>query len=322
MSSTVNSKRFHMHFFKTLCLALLMAVIGGGRSLAADARWQRAAWQGEPAWCARSNGWTAIVSEARGRLVYLGRDGNSGNLLYAIPSLPRTLDAIDPPSWGGHRLWLGPQSAWKKGWPPPVEWEFSDAARVRARDDVLEVSMSRGNAAMPQLSRRYSWSGQDLVCEARWEGAERPACAIQIFAVPSSARIEAVLTPSPGLPHGFALLPVWQRPGVRTHFELPVHDVQVKGREALIQFEQGRQKIGLRASALRCVFPDSILTVSRFEEPAENAVLPDDGLVTQVYIGIRKEPYIELEQLSPMIGQSRGVFAVKLHPEVRPLHEN
>ena len=84
--------------------------------------WQPLSWNGERAFAAESHGWRAVVSVERARLVYFGAVGAEHNLLFA----PAT--RTGPHGWGGHRLWLGPQSLWN--WPPPAAWESSPARSV------------------------------------------------------------------------------------------------------------------------------------------------------------------------------------------------
>jgi len=140
-----------------------------------------------------------------------------------------------------------------------------------------------------------------------------PLSAVHVFAVPISTQVEADLHPSAELPHGFALMPVWQRPGVRKNFSLPVDDVTVNGKTVRIQFRKGQQKIGMTAAPIRCSSAKGRLTLLRGRELA--GALPEEGLVTQIYVGLPEEPYIEIEALSSLARS--GSFVVRLRPEAR-----
>ena len=86
--------------------------------------WQSVTWNGEPAWASTSQGWRAVVSVTRARLMHFGPAERDLNLLLA-PVTRANRNRL-----GGHRLWLGPQTSWPKFWPPPEAWEYKEPATV------------------------------------------------------------------------------------------------------------------------------------------------------------------------------------------------
>ena len=276
--------------------------------------WQKSKWGDEEVWQSWHNEWIGIVSENRARLVYFGRGNPDANMLYSNPDRALAGNSMDPPSWGGHRFWLGPQSAWKPVWPPPEDWEFSAAAKMTVSGETLEVQMARANLDLPQIYRRYHWKDGGLVCEAAWENSGEPWCAVHVLAVPPAAQVRVALQRLPELPNGFG---VFQIPSVSKVFSLPVAGLTIDGNAAHIRYGESTRKIGLLASCLTYQLHGATLTFSaeNLDFSAE-ASLPDEGLVTQVYVGDGANPFIELEQLSgvPPIGSGRQSFSALLRP--------
>lgn len=184
-------------------LLLLFAVLGVFSLLTrADATWSRTEWRGERAWTASSRGWTAIVSEERARLVSLAPADGGASLLYA--------EQKDVFSWGGHRFWLGPQSAWTAPWPPPEDWERSAAAELTADGDTLRVKQARTDANYPAIERSYVWRDGVLSCTVSWRDPRFQG--IHIVQVPKEAVVRVRRAPSEAAPLGYVLLPVYKRP--------------------------------------------------------------------------------------------------------------
>ena len=173
--------------------------------------------------------------------------------------------------------------------------------------------MAHANPDLPQIYRHYHWTDSGFLCEAAWENSREPWCAMQIFAIPSGAQVQVDLHPAPGLPLGFGL---FQIPTVLRIFPPPVPGVTVDGKAAHIRYGESSQKIGLPAASLCYQLHGANVTVSRVESDAVAATLPDEGLVTQVYVGEASNPFIELEQLSSIRPASKGrqSFAIRLCP--------
>ena len=176
-----------------VCFCFLPAV---SRATAAAEPWRPLTWHGERALVSDSHGRRAIVSLERGRLLHFGLTDREANTLLA-PSTRAQRNY-----WGGHRLWLGPQSTWGKFWPPPDAWEYLGAESFTAEAGVLRLVMPDAGEGWPRLRRTYQWDGPHLVCGAELLGGTRPAQIIQILQLPATARVRKLkpqATPGPTL---------------------------------------------------------------------------------------------------------------------------
>jgi len=286
-------------------------------SAASAASWQEVAWQGEPAWSATQDGWRAIVSAARGRLVFFGPVEGGKNMLFSPrrAPFPQPGDGA-PTSWGGHRAWLGPQTAWVPVWPPPMAWEFTPAAAA-TRGDWLVLTLPVPSGGQPAIERRYRWERGALRCDVSWRDARRPWCAIQIFAVPAAARIEVPSLPSSEWPRGFSLLPIHGRWDIRKQFPLPVCGVTRRGGVLSLVHGKEMQKIGLPPAAIRWSLGGDAVVLER-ARTVEKGALPDEGALTQVYLGNPRmdESFNEIEQLSSI--RTPGFFPARFTVYLSP----
>jgi hypothetical protein len=281
-----------------LVLAGLVAAFAGGwtssRAAAAETSmpWTATVWRGERAFSADAQGWRAIVSVERGRLIYFGRAAEELNLLYAPATRDRPFD------WGGHRLWLGPQFTWPGGWPPPVAWEKSAAERVDVAEGRLRLAVPDAGEGWPRIVREYYWRDGRLHCAALTRGGTRDAQVIQIVQLPATAVVEARATPTTETPRGYVLLAIGQPAAPRRIFDAPPH---VSGPpEALaLRYLNRVEKFGFLPETLVARVGPWGLRVGRGEVEGHAVTTPDEGFVTQVYLGNDNTPVIELEQLSP-----------------------
>ncbi len=261
---------------------------------AADGAWRETRWNDERAHAATAGEWEAIVSTDRGRLVYFGPAGGADNLLFA----PATRDTSD--GWGGHAVWLGPQTDWTKNWPPPRAWEASAAASVEIENDRLVLAMPDAGEDWPSLVRTYRWFEGRLHCEVRITGGERHTQIIQLLRVPSGWAIELQAKASAETPLGYVQLHLGRSPSPIRKFDEPRH---VKRTDAGVTLHHAdkMEKLGFtpqpivaRKGAMRLV-----VDRGRSEGPFVGEI-PDEGFVTQVYLGSGRSRLIELEQLSPL----------------------
>jgi hypothetical protein len=262
------------------------------RVFAVTEDWHATHWNGEEAAASTNAGWTAIVSIDRARLVWFGPVGGM-NLLFS------TTSRNDPAGWGGHRLWLGPQREWPKIWPPPEAWEHSRAKSVsldqhhRLRLDLFEA----GNG-WPKLARTYRWHGSDLICGAEIEGGTRPAQVIQIVQIPQSSHVHVAAFPDAFAPRGYVRLPAGTVQELTTEFQPPS---QVSGIGHLLELHHNGivEKLGFAPEVLGANDGPWKLGVARGAHSGRTESEPDHGYLSQVFLGSH-EPFIELEQLSPM----------------------
>jgi hypothetical protein len=282
-------------------VVLLLATLGLS---AADSVWQPANWNGERSLVSVSDDWKAIVSLERSRLMYFGPAGREINLLLAPPT------RANRNIFGGHRLWLGPQSTWSKIWPPPDAWEYAAPESVAENDGVLKLTMPDAGDGWPRLTRTYRWKSGKLVCGAELSGGSRPVQIIQIFQVPATTVVSAEAPPEKEFPAGYVELPSGAGP-FAANFSPPGH-VTRRGDTLSLHHTEAIAKLGFRPQALAGHQGGFALQVERGACDGSVAGEPDRGFFTQVYLGGR-EPLIELEQLSPLFAAGQPArFAVVL----------
>jgi len=293
-----------------IALSCWLAALAAGAA-AADAateQWAEATWNGEHAFAAIAGSWKAVVSVERGRLVYLGDAGTGRNLLFA----PATRDTAD--GWGGHRVWCGPQDRWPGGWPPPKAWEHS-AAAVTADGPRLILTMPDSPDGWPRITREYFWSDGVLHCRVRLTGGNRDAQVIQIVQAPASAEVEVSAARSAKAARGYVQVHLGRKPSPRYDFP-PPPQVLVDGESLRLKFTGAMEKFGFTPQPLRARIAGTTLVLSRGASDGAVAGVPDDGYLTQVYLGESRSALIELEQLSPLWrGGTEAAFEILLRPE-------
>jgi len=286
-----------LKFSALLCWALTAAQ-------AADSAWQPTTWNGEHALVSTTQGWKAIVSLERGRLMLFGPADAEANLLLAPPTRGNRNIL------GGHRLWLGPQATWPRGWPPPAAWEFSGPESFTTDGGVLRMLMPDAGDGWPRLTRTYRWDGAKLVCGAEFSGGTRSAQFVQIFQVPIQTTVSARAQPEEDFPAGYVQLPSTAGPFAAKFSPPP--QVTTTGDALSLRNTGAVLKLGFRPQTLTGHVGDFILSVSRGAQHGTVASEPDRGFFTQAYLGGR-EPFIELEQLSPIFpAGAPAVFEVVL----------
>ncbi|MEZ5275721.1 MAG: hypothetical protein R3F07_05025 [Opitutaceae bacterium] len=274
----------------------ILATFPAETGLTMEAVWKETVWRGEAAHEARTEEWRAIVSSHRGRLVHFGPVEDGSNLLYESPEAAALLPGGDFPEWGGHRFWLGPQKSWE--WPPHPDWEYSPAAEVVVEGERLVVVMPRTDDHYPKLTREYFWSGDRLGCLVRWSVTDRPYYAMQIFAVPSSTRVEAEPVPTVDVPLGFVRV-TWdfpERPAV-----LPPGAVAEPGGLLVLRPAGESVKLGFPPQKLRGVSDRFILQVSPAATTGRVIHPPDAGFLSQVWVCSAGGAVVEIEQISPYL---------------------
>jgi hypothetical protein len=271
---------------------LLALVFFGGLARAGAADWQAVTWHGEPALASASQGWRAVVSLTRARLMHFGPEGSDVNLLLA------PADRANPNLLGGHRLWLGPQASWPHGWPPPAAWEYSPPEAHDVTGGVLRLVLAGTGDDWPRLVRTYEWRGAELVCGAEISGGRRAVQFIQILQVPPAAAIFAEVAPEPAFPAGYVMLPSTAGP-FAAKFP-PPPQVVLAGKNARLQHTDQVAKFGFRPQVLVARLAGYELHVQRGALTATAGAEPDAGFLTQAYLG-GAEPFNEVEQLSPLV---------------------
>lgn len=270
-----------------LCCLLL-----GCLAVGAAADWQAVTWNGESSLASSSDGWRAVMSLARARLVHFGPDGADTNLLLA------PVTRANPNLLGGHRLWLGPQTEWPGGfWPPPAAWERREAEHVAVEGGVLRLALADAGNGWPRLTRTYHWDGANLVCGAEISGGSRPAQIIQILQVPAAVAVRATVRPEADFPAGYVRLLSTAGP-FATLFP-PPPQASLSGATLTLRHTGEVGKFGFRPQPLAGELPGYELTVARGGQSGSVVEEPDAGFHTQVYLSGPDGAFVELEQLSP-----------------------
>jgi hypothetical protein len=279
-------------FLAALALFFAFATADAVRA-AEKASWQAISWHGEHAYAAESHGLKAVVSVDRARLVYLGSAATEHNLLFETP----TRDG--PNGWGGHRVWLGPQALWS--WPPPAPWESRPALGALDHDGRLVVTLAPVGDGYPDMVREYYWGADGLHCNARISGGTRAVQIIHIVQVPDNARVVALkVPPTAYAPRGYVQVHLGRTPSPQPVFAPPGHATTGPGGLEL-HFTGAMEKFGFPLQPLHALLGDG--TRMRVDHRAISGLpgaTPDEGFVTQVYLGRPDGPLIELEQLSPL----------------------
>ena len=199
-------------------------------------------------------------------------------------------------------IWIGPKPAplkWMYTWRDKhPDWEYSPAAEVVVEGDRLFVTMNRTDDLYPGLAREYFWDGERLGCLVRWSDTERPYYAMQIFAVPSSTRVEAEPMPTVDVPLGFVRV-TWDFP--ERPIALPPGAVAEPGGRVALKPAVESVKLGFPPQKLRGVSDRFTLLVSPAFTTGRIIHPSDAGFLSQVWVCRDGGAFIELEQISPYL---------------------
>lgn len=281
--------KIQLALFGSLALASSLAHVAVQAAPRENTAWRSTMWRGERAYELVTAHWRAVISVERGRLVHFGPVAGD-NLLFETPS------RANPFSWGGHRVWLGPQGLW--GWPPPEAWERSAAESVRVIGGRLELTMPAAGDGYPTLTRIYEPAGARLACRVAVAGGRRSVQVIQILQMPADTTVELTRAPSSRWPRGYfrvggAVGPVLDR-------DLP-RPAGVEETTTGVRFAYtGRSdKLAFPPQTLVATCGAQRLLLAFGESRGREVAAPDEGFYTQVYIGDPASPVVEIEQLSP-----------------------
>lgn len=294
--------------FAALLCALGFVATGRSAATAEKSIWHPLTWNGERAFVADSGQWRAIVSADRARLVYFGAAGREHNLLFA------PAERNGPHGWGGHRLWLGPQSLWN--WPPPAAWESSPAKAVAEQGGRLIVTLPEAGDGYPSLVHEYYWGPDGLHCNARISGGTRAVQIIHIVQVPDRVTVRSIQAPPTAYaPRGYVQVHLGRTPSPQPNFAAP-GQVTPASDGLQLHFTGVMEKLGFPPQPLHGVVDGQGLRVERGTITGAVGATPDEGFSTQVYLGRPDGPLIELEQLSPYFrpGQPAS-FEIVIVPE-------
>lgn len=270
---------------------LAQSFSGGEQPIPVDTpAWAATTWRGERAYELTSGCWRAVVSIDRGRLVYFGPADAGRNLLF------ETASRQDPFSWGGHRVWLGPQALW--GWPPPDAWERAAAERVTPNGARLELLMPDAGSGFPRLTRIYELVARRLACRVAIAGGTQAVQVMQILQTPQATTVDLEPAPSAQWSRGYFRVGGDIGPPMESVFPLPAGVQESSGR-VTVSFAGKSDKLAFPPQALAAHIGERTLILAFGESRGAELAAPDGGFYTQVYIGHAEAPVVELEQLSP-----------------------
>ena len=281
-------------------------------SFATITTWEKSKWQGESAWISVNDGVRAVVSEARSRLIYLGAADGSFNLLNAPLPLLRPSPDNPWPNQGGHRFWLGPQHRWI--WPPPTEWEYAPTQVATAKNGVLTLYHAHINKDYPALAREYAWEGCRLRCTVRWKDDGREYFGLHVVAVNTPFAITTRLQKSQDVPAG---LVVARMVDPEKPIKLPHPSITIDGDTATVRGEIQSVKLGFTPQSLTIDRPHGWkLSVLPGPATVATADAPDQGYLSQVWVGDKIHDLAELEQLTPVLkGDASGQCSSTIYIE-------
>lgn len=279
------------------------------------AAWDKTAWRGEPAWTSVHDGVRAIVSESRSRVIYLGAEDGSLNLLNA--PWPQVLPTAERPwpNQGGHRFWLGPQHRWV--WPPPSEWEYCAARSAAVQKGVLTLVHEQVDTRYPALVRHYAWEGPRLRCTVCWPDDGGRYFGLHVVAVDAPVAVPVRLEPRPDVPAGVvAARMVEPEPPV----QLPHAALATDGERAVIHSGRQKVKFGFTPQTLAIARPGGwTLAVHPGPCTEVDGAPPDHGYLSQVWVGDGNVDLAELEQLTPPLkGDASGFCSSTIFIEAAP----
>ncbi len=283
----------HLAALGCLAFATCLAHVATVRAESpAAATWQAVSWRGERAYELVAGRWRAIVSVERGRLVHFGPAGaGAANLLFESASRE------DPFSWGGHRVWLGPQALW--GWPPPDAWDRAAAERVTLVDGRLELLMPDAGDGYPRLTRIYEAAGDRLACRVAVSGGTRSVQVMQILQMPPTTTAELRPVATAKWPRGYFRVGGEMGPVEQPDLPLPEGLTELEGGTVRMAYFGRSEKLAFAPQTILADTPEGALRLEFGECRGLAAAVPDDGYFTQVYVGHPGAPVVEIEQLSP-----------------------
>ncbi len=276
------------------CLALsaCLAHVSVQAAPARTAEWAATTWKGERAYELVTAEWRAIVSVERGRLVHFGPAAAAAdNLLFETPTREDRL------GWGGHRVWLGPQSYW--GWPPPAAWEAAAAEKVEVAGGRLELFIPDAGDGYPRLTHVYEVAGDRLACRITVAaGGTKPVQVMQILQTAATTTVDLRPGPSAEWPRGYVRVGGTAGPQLQPDLPVPAIVREIPGGVQLSYTGQS-DKLGFPPQTLVAHIGAYDLHLACGESRGPEFAAPDAGFYTQVYTGHPGAPVVELEQLSP-----------------------
>jgi hypothetical protein len=182
---------------------------------------------------------------------------------------------------------------------------------------VLTVVQARIDPGYPAVVREYAWEGGRLRCTARWKDDGEPHFGLHVVPVDVPLTLVARLVRTDGVPAGaVAAQMVHPEPAL----SLPHPSVEVHGDLATVSSGIKTVKLGFAPQALTIARPHG-WTLSVQPGPCEGVATgaPDQGYLSQVWVGSPKDPLAELEQLSPYLkGDAGGLCASTIYIEATP----
>jgi hypothetical protein len=293
----------------------VFASVTASFAIGATTTWEKSEWQGESVWVSSQGAIRAIVTETRSRLIYFGSIDGSLNLLNA-PYPQVTPGKNNPsPNQGGHRFWLGPQNRWV--WPPLTEWEYAAVQDASSEAGVLTLHHAQLNKDYPAITREYAWEENRLRCTAHWQNNGHSYFGMHVVAVNTPFVITAHLEKTKAVPSG---LVVARMVDPEIPIRLPHPSIEINADTATVRSGIKRVKLGFSSQSLTIERPHGWkLSVQPGPSTAATDEAPDQGYLSQIWVGDKTDDLAELEQLTPYLkGDDKGRCSSTIYLEATP----
>jgi hypothetical protein len=239
-----------------------------------------------------SNGTVDVeVVPAIGRVIHYGYAGEA-NLLWTDPAAPSHL-LYGWTNWGGDKVWLWPQSKWKKVWPPTID-QPSVKHEVTVRDGEIELR----TPPLPEFGVR-------IVRRIRLEpSGTRLHLSSRIEPVDSAPRPDLVLWQVTQMPVPDRMSAIADQAGVRQLDQKTVWPgITQAGAEIILPRPEHGAKVGFASRELRARFGRTLF----IQRLAETQGTYQPGEQAQIYKAPDTEnvrpkdvpPYVEYEFTAP-----------------------
>jgi hypothetical protein len=171
---------------------------------------------------------------------------------------------------------------------------------------VLTLQHAHHDAGYPALTREYAWEGGRLRCSVRWPDDGRGHFGLHVLAVDAPLSISVRLEPRPGVAAGFvAARMIDPEPPVL----LPHPAVEIDRGQATVRSGVRRVKFGFCLQPLTVQRPGGwSLTMSPGPWADATPECPDQGYLSQVWVGEEGCELAELEQLTPHLRGGADAF--------------
>ncbi|MFT3784222.1 MAG: hypothetical protein QM790_19610 [Nibricoccus sp.] len=182
---------------------------------------------------------------------------------------------------------------------------------------MLTLRHTNLNSEYPAITREYTWEDSRLRCTARWKDNGSTYFGLHVVAVDTPFAATGRLKKSKEAPIG---LVVAQMVAPAEPIHLPHPSIQVDNAHATVLSGIETIKLGFPPQPLTIDRPQGWkLSLQRGPHSAETTATPDNGYLSQIWVGDRTQNLAELEQLTPYLkGDISGSCSSTVYLEATP----